>query len=164
MFGLSTCWSVDNIYDGRQTLSDIAAYRRFNHYSDVIMGPMTSPISSLTIVYSTVYSGADKRNHQSSASLAYVRGFHWWPMNSPHKWPVTRKMFPFDDVIMPWFSAIKDVPGTIYRVIKRFPFLIKSGYHGYWWAGKAKDDVFSNHFVNIQFPRNVLDAYGFSKF
>ena len=33
-------------------------------------------------------------------SLAFVRGIHWWLVNSPHKWPVTRKMFPFDDVIM----------------------------------------------------------------
>ena len=38
--------------------------------------------------------------HQSSASLAFVRGIHRGPMNSPHKWPVTRKMFPFDDDIM----------------------------------------------------------------
>ena len=34
------------------------------------------------------------------ASLAFVRGIHGWPVNSPHKGPVTRKMFPFDDVIM----------------------------------------------------------------
>ena len=54
----------------------------------------------LAIVYSTVYSGADHRKHQSSASLAFVRRIHRWPVNSPHKWPVTRKMFPFDDVIM----------------------------------------------------------------
>ena len=51
-------------------------------------------------VYSTVYSGADQRKHQSSASLAFVRGMHRWPVNSPHKWPVTRKMLPFDDAIM----------------------------------------------------------------
>ena len=62
------------------------------------MGAMASQITSLTIVYSTVYSGADKKI--SSASLAFVRGIHRWPVNSPHKWPVTRKMFPFDDVIM----------------------------------------------------------------
>ena len=46
------------------------------------------------------FSGADQRKHQSSASLAFVRGIHRWPVNSPHKGPVTRKMFPFDDVIM----------------------------------------------------------------
>ena len=74
------------------------------HCNDVIMGSIASQITSLTIVYSTVYSGADQRNHRSSASLAFVRGIHRRPVNSPHKGPVTRKMFPFDDVIMvnPW--------------------------------------------------------------
>ena len=70
------------------------------HYSDVIMGTIESQITSLTIVYSTVYSGADPRKHQSSASLAFVREIQRSPVNSPHKWPATRKMFPFDDVIM----------------------------------------------------------------
>ena len=72
----------------------------FEHYNDVIMGTMASQIASLTSVYSTVYSGVDKSKHQSSASLAFVWGIHRGPVNSPHKWPVTRKMFPFDDVIM----------------------------------------------------------------
>ena len=70
------------------------------HCSDVIMGAMAFRITSLSIVYSTVYIGADERKHQSSASLAFVRGIHRWPMNTPHKWPATRKMFPFHDVIM----------------------------------------------------------------
>ena len=65
----------------------------------VIMSAMASQITSLAILYSTVYSGADQRNHQSSASLAFVRGIHRLPVNS-HKWPVTRKRFPFDDVIL----------------------------------------------------------------
>ena len=64
------------------------------------MGSMASQITSLTIVYSAVYSGAVQRKHQSSAALAFVRGIHRGPVNSPQKWPVTRKMFPFDDVIM----------------------------------------------------------------
>ena len=71
-----------------------------SHYSDVIMGAMASQITSLTFVYSTVYSGADQRKHRSSASLAFVRRTHRWPVNSPHKSPVKRKIFPFDDVIM----------------------------------------------------------------
>ena len=71
-----------------------------SHYSDVIMDTMASQITSLTIVYAMVYSGTDQRKHQSSASLAFVRGIHRSPVNSPHKWPVTRKLFPFDDVIM----------------------------------------------------------------
>ena len=70
------------------------------HYDDVIMGGIASQITSLTIVYSTVYSAADQSKHQSSASLAFVWGIHRGPVNSPHKWPVTRKMLPFDDVIM----------------------------------------------------------------
>ena len=64
------------------------------------MGTIASQITSLTIVYSIVYSDADQRKHQSSASLAFAQGIHRGPVNSPHKWPVTRKMFPFDDVIM----------------------------------------------------------------
>ena len=64
------------------------------------MTMVASQITSLTGVYSIVYSDADNRKHQSSASLAFVRGIHRGPVNSPHKWPVTRKMFPFDDVIM----------------------------------------------------------------
>ena len=67
------------------------------HCKDVIMGMIASQITSLMIVYSTIYSGADQRKHQSSTSLAFVMGIHWWPVNSPHKWPVRRKMFPFDD-------------------------------------------------------------------
>ena len=66
------------------------------------MGAIASQITSLTIVYLTIYSDADQRKHQSSASLAFVRGIHRGPVNSPHKWPVTRKMFPFDDVIL-WY-------------------------------------------------------------
>ena len=64
------------------------------------MSAMAFQIPSVAIVCSTIYSGADKRKHQTSASLAYARGIHRWPVNSPHQEPVTRKMFPFDDVIM----------------------------------------------------------------
>ena len=69
---------------------------QFGHYGDVIMGAIASQITSLTIIYSTDYSDADQRKHQSSASMAFVRGIHRGPVNSPHKWPVTQKMFPFD--------------------------------------------------------------------
>ena len=78
----------------------------YPHNDDVIMSLIASQITSLTIVYSTVYLDADQRKHQSSASLAFVRGIHRGPVNSPHKGPVTRKMFPFDDVIMVrWWLA-----------------------------------------------------------
>ena len=70
------------------------------HYDDVIMTMLASQITSLTVVYSIVYSGVNQRKPQSSASLAFVREIYRGPVNFPHKWPVTRKMFPFDDVIM----------------------------------------------------------------
>ena len=78
----------------------IAYLDGIQHYSDVIMSAMASQITGIAIAYSTVYSGADQRKHQSSESLAFVWGIHRWPVNSPHKWSATRKMFPFDDVIM----------------------------------------------------------------
>ena len=58
------------------------ANRMCCHYSDVIMTMIASQITSLTVVYSTVYSDTDQRKHQSSASLAFVRGIHrdrWIP-------------------------------------------------------------------------------------
>ena len=70
------------------------------HHGDVVMSAMASQITSVLIVYLPACSGADQRKHQSSASLAFVRGIHRWPVNSPHKGSVTRKLFPFDDVIM----------------------------------------------------------------
>ena len=73
------------------------------------MGAMASRNISLTIVYSIDYSDADKKQHQSSASLASERGIDRGPVNSPHKWPITRKMFPFDDVIMvAWMELCND--------------------------------------------------------
>ena len=86
-------------FDDKRSLQmrNMAKIRQY-HYYDVIMSTIASQITSLTIVCSTVYSDADQRKYQSSASLAFVRGIH--RVNSPHKWPVTRKMFPFDDVIM----------------------------------------------------------------
>ena len=70
------------------------------HYSDIIMSTMASQITGIPIVCSTVCSGADQRKYQSSALLAFLRGILRWPLDSPHKGPVTRIMFSFDDVIM----------------------------------------------------------------
>ena len=57
-------------------------------------------ITGASFVYSTLCSGADQRKYQSSASLAFMGGIKRLPVNSPHKGQVTRKMFPFDGVIM----------------------------------------------------------------
>ena len=71
------------------------------HYSDVIISAMAYQITGVLILCLTVCSGADQRKHQSSASLAFVRGIHRSPVDSPYKkGPVTPNMFSFDDVIM----------------------------------------------------------------
>ena len=64
------------------------------------MSAMTSEITGVSIIYSIVCSGADQRKHQSSSSPAFVRVIHRWPMNSLHRGRLTRKVFPFNDVIM----------------------------------------------------------------
>ena len=73
---------------------------RSKHYNDVIISTMAYQIASISVVYSTVCSGWDQRKHQSFVSLAFVKGIHRWPVNSPHNGLITRKMFAFDDVIM----------------------------------------------------------------
>ena len=105
-------------------------YRRvsmdtLSHYNDVIMGSMASQITSLIIVYSAVYSGADQRKHQSSASLAFVRGIHRWPANSPRKGPVTRKMIPFDDVIISDFTFARKRSWGIWHILWNSPLEYK---------------------------------------
>ena len=60
-------------------IQNVKLHVNMKHYDDVIMSTMASQITSLTIVYSTVFSGADQGKHQSSASLAFVRGIHRGP-------------------------------------------------------------------------------------
>ena len=74
----------------------------FYHYSDVIMGVMESQINSLTIVYSKLFRCRSKKTPKLCVTgpWPFVRGIHRSPVNSTHKGPVTRKMFPFDDVIV----------------------------------------------------------------
>ena len=104
------------------------------HYSDVIMSALASQITSLAIVYSTVYSGTDQRKHQSPASLAFVRGIHRGPVNSPHKWPVTRKMCPFGDVIMkePIMHQVCPYHGVFVRNALQCIFCQRKIYWGYY--------------------------------
>ena len=102
------------------------------HHSDVIMGVMVSQITSLTTVYSTVYSGADQSKYQRSVSLVFVRGIHRVPVNSPHKWPVTRKMFPFDDVIVD-NGEIKRVSFNCSLTINNFEYVsVMARYFSKW--------------------------------
>ena len=80
--------------------------RYYTH--NVVTGPIVSQITSLTIVFSTVYLATDQRKHQSAASLVFLWGIHRRPVTSPHKWSVRRKMFPFDDVIMTTADVASD--------------------------------------------------------
>ena len=100
-----------------------AVYPIKYHYIDVIMSTMASQITSLMIVYSSIYWGTDQRKHQSSASLAFVWGIHWGPVNSPHKWPVTRKMFPLDDVIMYAWIFLLVCSGFVFSLFPDFYYL-----------------------------------------
>ena len=84
------------------------------HHNDVRMSAMASQITGVSIVCSTNCYGADQRKHQSSVSLAFVKGIHQWPVDSLHNEPVTR-MFSFDDVIM--------IPNT-YRIMLFLPMAL----------------------------------------
>ena len=120
------------------------------------MDTMASQITSLAIVYSIVYSGADQRKHQSSASLAFVGGIHWWLGNSPRKWPVTRKLFPFDDVIM-----------ILHGRQAKVPFILHSWCCGYYWFGDAEGQGIDRQFLSNHpriFPRSSIKWLNISEF
>ena len=74
------------------------------HYNDVIMSAMDSQITSITIVYSIVNSGTDQRKHQSSASVAFVKGIYRWLLNSPNKGPENLQLGCF------WTSQRPSIP------------------------------------------------------
>ena len=93
------------------------------HYNDVIMSAVASEIKILPIVYSTVDLGTDERKHQSSAPLAFVRWIHRWPVNSPHKGPVTRKMFPSDDAIITLVVWIMEPVSTCIIELRDWVFI-----------------------------------------
>ena len=80
--------------------ADVLAPKVARNYNDVIMSAMASQSPASRLFTLPFIQGADQRKHQSSASLAFVRGIHRWPVNSPHKRPVKRKIFSFDDGIM----------------------------------------------------------------
>ena len=78
------------------------------------MGAMASQITGGSIVTQPFVQAKNQRKHQSPASLAFVRGIHRWLMNSPHKMTATRKMFPFDDVIMLLQDVTKPLPKPMF--------------------------------------------------
>ena len=110
--GFYIWWSCDH-YQNTSSLvhqHTFIATQTYMHYNGNIMSAMMYQITSLMIVYSSVYSGTDQRKHQNSASLVFVRGIHRWPVSSPHIGPVTRKMVPLDDVIVDVFTQIHHNP------------------------------------------------------
>ena len=124
------------------------------------MGPITSQITSLTIVYLIVYSDADQRKHQSSASLAFVRGIHRGQVNSSHKWPVTRKMFPFDDVIM-----IKEVSGVVNSLSARcriFPGILSYPVAFYVDRFQFITDIVLGHWTKCKRARLTKTLFNFN--
>ena len=153
------------------------------HYDDVIMDSIASQITSLTIVYSTFHSGADQSKHQSSALLAFVWEIHRWPVNFPHKWPVTRKMFPFDDVIMCSVNyAIIGWDNGLYHA-QRHPInnpwtnngLLSVRHYGTQWNGKPESGLtkmsefvvskrsawkcwICSCLVSVAFPWSIMDC------
>ena len=111
------------------------------------MGTIASQITSLATVYSTVYSDADQRKHQSSASLAFVRGIHRGPVNSPHKWPVTRKMIPFDDVIMKYVTPLQS--NGVHAIFSRFV-------ESMWTCVEVFSDTTSSRFYSTHWGRDKM--------
>ena len=87
-------WRMSHI---AQSLWHVPKKKFHLHYSHAMISAMAaSQNNSVSIVCSS----ADQRKHQSSMPLALVRGIHRWPDDSPDEGPITRKMVPFDDVIM----------------------------------------------------------------
>ena len=117
-------------------------------YPDVIMSAIASQITGVAIVYSTFCSGADQRKHPSSASLAFVRGIHRWPVNSARKGPVTRKMFPFDDVIM----SPKEVTFYIQYAMDPTRFRI----HDITQHAFSTLSIFSSHLSFLKFRNAII--------
>ena len=139
------------------------------------MSAMASQITGVSSVCSTICSGADQRKHQSSASLAFARGIHLCPVDSLHKAPVTRKMFPFDDFIMAldclhmhllfskkydmiWISlsfaiSTRNIPGDLGQIPWQLsPWLLALPSHQlteWYWLRKHDDVIKWKHF-----PRN----------
>ena len=132
------------------------------HCCDVIMRAVASQITSLTIVYSTVYPDADQRKkHQSSTSLAFVWGIHRGPVNSPHKWPVTRKCFHL--MTSSWKSAKFKNFGMILR--RQMECLDnKKNNQGSAWATWKRRSFYLNSFAFAYHLAHWLNDAGYMSF
>ena len=100
-------------------------------YSHVIISTVGFQITGVSIVCPIFCWDADQRKHQSSASPDFVRGIHRWPVDSPHKEPVTRKMLPFDDVIL--FNLILSAP----YLPMAYHHQVLGHLQAQWWLGSG---------------------------
>ena len=112
--GVGRHWAYSPVrkYSKRNSRKTLPQVRK-EHYSDVIMGWRLTP-TPWRLCTRRFIKAQIKENIKSSASLAFVWEIHWWPVNPPHKWPVMRKMFPFDDVIMCTYR--KELRGSVPRI------------------------------------------------
>ena len=101
------------------------------HYIDVIMTTMASQITSVTVLYSTVYLDADQRKHQSSTSLAFVWGIHqdWWILRT--KGQLRGKCF---HLMMSSCAIVVEICPCRNKDL----FILCSQYLGCWWPGDNK--------------------------
>ena len=124
-----------------------------NCVSGVVMSAMTSQITGITIVYSIVFSGADQRKHQSSASLAFVRRIHRWLVNSPHKGPKTRKMFHLMTSHDPGLSSLMEhwLHQTVTLVIYLYRLVREQlcNSRQVWWESKERETTETETEISI---------------
>ena len=119
---------------------------------------MASQITGVSIVYSTAGSSTDERKHQTSASLAFVRGIYRWSVNCPHKRQVTRKIFPFDDVIMLFGTRLESTQEWVPQIL---PSVVFRARWATWRKHFKQDFVEKNQglkFPNITIPFVYLDC------
>ena len=133
------------------------------------MSVMASQITGVSSVYSTVCSDAAQRKHEGSASLAFVRGIHRWPVNSPHKGSVTQKMFPFDDVIMRTKIVLyqtRTKQNKIWVLCKHFGLCFISCKYAdrmitrlvknqYIWLLKYQSNAFADEYLSLKFSKHL---------
>ena len=113
------------------------------------MSAVASQITTHSRFFTQLFIQAQvKENIQSSVSLVFVRRIHQWPVNSPHKWPVMRKMFPFDDVNMNLLTL--NPTGIEIRIFRGL-----GNYHGCWCHGSLHRQAIIGHGMDIKGETNI---------
>ena len=167
---MALLWWITGVSKIYHLFCSLIRYLGRNSTVTSLMRAMASQITSVLIVCPTVCSGADQRIHQSSASLAFVRGSYQSPVNSPHKGPVTLKMLTFDDVIMNVVHANDSERGRVimamaYGVSSTWPVAVIT--HGFNTLKPKQNgrqfpaDIFKCIFVNENMKINKILQFWF---